>query len=234
MKRVKSLTPEQKRADVDIWIILIATLGTFLLYTAFRESLMAYIANPQEPVIWRLLCNAVFQFGIAGLGITVVCLLRRERFSRFGLVKKNAAKSILGAAGAFIPYLIFVFVSGRFTGYQPFQILITQDVLRSVFPLNVLGMLLIVIVWGFFEGINYAVISHKLNTRYPCKNKWLDVGAITCAVVCILFHPLDFSLYGIIEMLTTFAAIYGMLIVKKQTNNAWGCVFAFCFIWNAI
>jgi len=25
-----------------------------------------------------------------------------------------------------------------------------------------------------------------------------------------------------------------MLIVKAKTNNAWGCIFAFVFIWNAL
>lgn len=43
-----------------------------------------------------------------------------------------------------------------------------------------------------------------------------------------------------IIILVTFAAfglysVMGMaLIVKKKTGNAWGCVFAFCFIWNAM
>lgn len=234
MQPTRTLTPEQKKADVDIWIILIATLGTFIFYTVFREPLTAYVASPQRPVLLRLLCNAAVQFGIAGLGITVVCLWRGERFSRFGLVKQNAIRSVAGASGCFGPYLLLVFATGGYTGYRPFQILIARDVLAGGFPLNALGMLLIALVWGFFEGFNYAVISDKLNTRYPSRNKWLDVGAITCAAFCLMFHPLDFSPYGILEMLTTFAAIYGMLVVKKQTGNAWGCVFAFCFIWNAI
>ena len=84
------------------------------------------------------------------------------------------------------------------------------------------------------EGFNYVVICDKINRRYSCKNQWLDYGAITCAVVGVLFHPLSISFWGIVEMLTTFLAIYGMLIVKKKTGNAWGCVFAFCFIWNAL
>ena len=32
----------------------------------------------------------------------------------------------------------------------------------------------------------------------------------------------------------TFAAIYGMLLVKRETGNAWGCVAAFLLIWNAL
>lgn len=86
MKKNKILTPEQKRADFDIWIIVIITFSVFLFYGAFQKPLMAYVSD----------------------------------------------------------------------SFEPFQIL------------------------------------------------------------------------------TTFAAIYGMLIVRKLTGNAWGCIFAFCFIWNAI
>ena len=88
-------------------------------------------------------------------------------------------------------------------------------------------MAIIAVVWGFFEGFNYAVICEKIDRRYPSKNPWLDTGAIVCALVCLLFHPFSTSFWGIAELLTTFLAIYGMLIVKKNTDNAWGCVFAF-------
>jgi hypothetical protein len=95
-------------------------------------------------------------------------------------------------------------------------------------------MTIIAIAWGFFEGFNYIVIMDKINIRYPSKNKWLDIGAITCAIMCILIHgaigvnPKDF-----IEMLTVLIIIYGMLMVRKFTGNAWGSVFAFIFLWNA-
>lgn len=45
---------------------------------------------------------------------------------------------------------------------------------------------------------------------------------------------MSFSIQGIIEIVTTFIAIYGMLQVRKVYKNAWGCVFAFLFIWNAL
>lgn len=79
---------------------------------------------------------------------------------------------------------------------------------------------------GFFEGFNYVVICEKLSRRYPANKYWLDYGAIACAIVCILFHPLSTSFWGIVEIVATFIAIYGMLIVRKKTGNAWECVFA--------
>ena len=228
------LTTEQKRLETDLWIIALVTLGVFLFYAVMGNQLMNFVKNSNISVIPRLLLNAGVQFGIAGLGITIVCILRKEKFTSLGLTKKNMIKAIVGTILCFAPYICYIFISGQFNGYSPFSILITDDVMASGVPFSIIGMALIVVIWGFFEGFNYVVVCEKINRRYPPKNQWLDYGAITCAIVCLLFHPLSTSFWGIVEIITTFIAIYGMLIVKKKTENAWGCIFAFCFIWNAI
>lgn len=196
------------------------TLGAFLFFASMRDQLMSYIKNSDISVTVRLAVNAGVQFGIAGLGITVVCILRKEKFTSFGLAKRNTIKAIAGTVLWFIPYIIYVFISGQFNGYQPFDIIITKDVTAAGFPLSILGLAVIAVVWGFFEGFNYAVICEKINRRYPSPNQWLDYGAISCAVFCLLFHPLSTSFWGIIEMITTFLAIYGMLRVRRKTENA--------------
>ena len=230
----QQLSAEQKRLDTDIWIIALVTLGIFLFYVTAGKQLMSFVVNSNISVVPRLLLNAGVQFGVAGLGITIVCILRKEKFTHFGLIRKNVFKAIIWTIICFVPSILYVFLSGQFNGYQPFSILITDDVIASGIPFSIIGMALIIVVWGFFEGFNYAVICEKINSRYPSKKKWLDYGAITCAIICILFHPFSTSFWGIVEIITTFIAIYGMLMVRKQTGNAWGCVFAFCFIWNAI
>lgn len=230
----QSLTTEQKRLDTDLWIISLVTFGVFIVYSIIGNQLMNYVKNRDISVIPRLLLNASVQFGVAGLGITIVCILRKEKFTQFGLTKMNIGKAIVGTVLCFLPSVGYIIASGQFNGYQPFNILLTGDVIGSGIPISILGMTLIAVVWGFFEGFNYAVICEKINRRYPSNYEWLDYGAITCAIICILFHPLSISFWGIIEIITTFVAIYGMLIVKKKTENAWGCVFAFCFIWNAL
>lgn len=230
----QQLSAEQKRLDTDIWIIALVTLGVFLFYVTAGKQLMSFVVNSNISVVPRLLLNAGVQFGVAGLGITIVCILRKEKFTHFGLIRKNVFKAIIWTIICFVPSILYVFLSGQFNGYQPFSILITDDVIASGIPFSIIGMALIIVVWGFFEGFNYAVICEKINSRYPSKKKWLDYGAITCAIICILFHPFSTSFWGIVEIITTFIAIYGMLMARKQTGNAWGCVFAFCFIWNAI
>ena len=39
---------------------------------------------------------------------------------------------------------------------------------------------------------------------------------------------------AVAEMLCTLFLIYGMLIVRKATGNAWGCVLIFVLYWNAL
>ena len=108
---------------------------------------------------------------------------------RFSSIFVSFFKAIIGTIICFVPSICYIFLSGQFNGYQPFSILITDDVIASGIPFSILGMALIVLVWGFFEGFNYVVICDKINRRYPTTNEWLDYGAITCAIVCILFHP---------------------------------------------
>lgn len=228
------ITPEQKKTEIDLWIIAFITLGVFFCYALKGNQLRDFVTNREISVILRLLVNAGVQFGIAGLGVTIVCILRKEKFTLYGLRKANTMKAVAGTIVSFIPYICYIVISGQLHGYHPFSILVTEDVIAGGFPISLLGMALIAVVWGFFEGFNYAVICEKINKRYPPKNKWLDYGAITCAIFCLLFHPFRISFWGLIEIVTTFIAIYGMLLVKKQMGNAWGCVFAFCFIWNAL
>ena len=181
---------------------------------------MNFVKNSDISVMTRLFLNALVQFGVAGLGITIVCIIRKEKFTQFGLTKKNIGKTIVGTVICFLPSICYIIASGQFNGYQPFNILITGDVIASDIPISILGMALIVVVWGFFEGFNYAVICEKINRRYPSNNEWLDYGAITCAIICILFHPFSISFWGMIEIITTFVAIYGKrTTIRTLTHN---------------
>ena len=92
----QQLSAEQKRLDTDIWIIALVTLGVFLFYATTGKQLMGFVANSNISVVPRLLLNAGVQFGVAGLGITIVCILRKEKFTQFGLTRKNVLKQSFG------------------------------------------------------------------------------------------------------------------------------------------
>ena len=225
---------QKKKLTIDLWIIALITMAVYTVYGIFGSEIMSFCKDSEISVWPRLLTAAALEFGIAGLGITIVCLIRKESFASFGLRRHNAIKAVLWTILCFLPYILFVFLSGQFEGYEPLSIMVTPDIHKAGIVATVIGTLIIAVVWGFFEGFNYVVICEKINRRFPVKNKFFDWGALVVSIMGILFHPMNFSLLGIIEIVTTFIALYGMLQVRKAFGNAWGCVFAFLFIWNAL
>lgn len=230
----QQIKERKKKLTIDLWIIALVTIAVYIVYGVFGSRIMSFCKNSDISVWPRLLTAAALEFGIAGLGITIVGLMRKESFASFGLRWENAIKAVLWTIVFFLLYILFIFLSGQFEGYEPLSIMVTPDLHKAGIVATIIGTLVIAVVWGFFEGFNYVVICEKINRRFPVKTKFFDWGALVVSIMGILFHPMSFSIQGIIEIVTTFIAIYGMLQVRKVYKNAWGCVFAFLFIWNAL
>ena len=230
----QQIKERKKKLTIDLWIIALVTIAVYIVYGVFGSRIMSFCKNSDISVWPRLLTAAALEFGIAGLGITIVGLMRKESFASFGLRWENAIKAVLWTIVFFLPYILFIFLSGQFEGYEPLSIMVTPDLHKAGIVATIIGTLVIAVVWGFFEGFNYVVICEKINRRFPVKTKFFDWGALVVSIMGILFHPMSFSIQGIIEIVTTFIAIYGMLQVRKVYKNAWGCVFAFLFIWIAL
>jgi len=228
-------TIEQNRLNADLWIILITTFAALGICMTFQSQFNNVVNNVQIPILLRTLIAAICQFSIAGLGISLVAIYRKESFFSHGLRLKGTLMSIALCILCFVPHIIFLAITKPIASYLPFQaVWVTKEALSSGFPVNVIIMLIIATAWGFFEGFNYVVISDKINQRFPSKNRFLNWGAIFCAIACILIHGLiGVTFLGFIEMLTVIIIIYGMLIVREITGNAWGCIFIFVFLWNA-
>lgn len=71
------LTTERKRQlDFDLWVILIISGLVLVIYSIFNTSINEFVYNSSVNIVLRVLfVGGVFQFGLAGLGITVVALL---------------------------------------------------------------------------------------------------------------------------------------------------------------
>ena len=232
---MKPKTEIKKKLDIDLWIIFISTMLVIILYNSFSSVISTILKDKSIYILLRLLLAASLQFGVAGLGITIISLLRKEKFSIHGLNRLNILKSIVLCSLCFIPNIIYTYYNDGKILYFPFRrVLTTNEIIASGFPVNVIGILITSLMWGFFEGFNYVVISDKINERYPSKNVWVNWGAISCGVLCILVHGvIGVTVNDILEMLSIFIIIYGMLMVKTITKNAWGCVFIFIIFWNA-
>lgn len=226
---------EKRNTTLDLIIIVITTFAVLAAFIPFQESIYHFARDGEQPLLLRTLAMALMQFGLAGFGISLVMLIRHERFSQYGLIKRGALASIGLSVLAFTPSILFQIATGQASGYLPFQsVWMTREVLAASFPASLAGMGLIAAAWGFFEGFNYVVICQKINRRFPSRNRWLNWGALSCAVMCILIHGMiGITPEGILEALSVMIIIYGMLMAREFTGNAWGCVFVFVFLWNA-
>lgn len=232
------LTKERKKQlNIDLWIIGVISFLVLVIYIMFGSSINGILSNTSINIVLRVLfVGGIFQFGLAGLGITIVSIMRKQNFSSYGLNHKNLLATILLSILCCLPDFIYNYFTGNVHSWFPFSdVNTTAEVLESGFPYNVLGMMITAICWGFFEGFNYVVICDKISERYPSKSKLWDWGACICAIMCILIHGvIGVTPDAIAEMLCTMFLIYGMLITYKLTKNAWGCVLIFVMYWNAL
>lgn len=221
----------------DLWIIILTSGIVLGIYTVLESELNQFVFDQSINIVLRVLVIGLgFQFGLAGLGITIVSILRKDSFLNHGLNRKNLIPALLLSLACCLPDFIFGLCTGGLWTWFPFiKVNTTPEVISSGFPWRVLGMIITATCWGFFEAFNYVVIRDKLSELIPSKYKYLDWGALICAIMCILIHgAVGVTQDAIIEMLTIMFLIYGMLIVRKVTQNAWGCILIFFVYWNAI
>lgn len=233
---VKPTKERKKQLITDAVIIMLASFLALGAAIAWGSGMNEFGSDRSIPIVLRVLAIGGCQFGVAGLGISIVCLIRKEKFTQFGLNTKNLAPALLLSLACCLPDLIYQLIRGNVHAWCPFwDVNTTPEVLSSGFPSNVLAILITALCWGFFEGFNYVVIRDKLSELCPSRYRFLDWGALICAVMCILIHgAVGVTPDALIEMIVTMFLIYGMLIVKKETGNAWGCVLIFLVYWNAL
>lgn len=233
IQNVKCSNDRKKQLLIDLCIITIVTFVVLGVIIGCGNKMNQFTYDTSINIVLRVAVIGIGgQFGIAGLGISIVCLLRKERFSSFGLHTKNLIPAVLLSLICCIPDFIYCLQQGDVHAWCPFwDVNTTPEVLASSFPYNVIAFLITAVCWGFFEGLNYVVIRDKISELCPSKYRFFDWGALVCAIMCLLLHGMiGVDMAGIVN----FILIYGMLLVRKETGNAWGCVAVFLVYWNAL
>jgi len=83
MPKIK-LNEKQKKLDIDLWIIMTVSFVSLVIFIIFQKEIYETIKNEELPILFRVLLVALFQYGLAGFGITIVCILRKELFFPMG------------------------------------------------------------------------------------------------------------------------------------------------------
>lgn len=218
----------------DIFIIGLCSLISAILYIFFGNRIMEYGRNLSNPILLRFLPVLLIQFGMSCLGILIVAIKNHEKPSSYGLTRKNWALSVLGCLTAALPTLVFLYMTNNIHGFFPFQgMFLTKEIVELSFPLNILGYFIIALVWGMGEGLFYVVLARKINLLKSPKGIY-NLGALVCAVIAILIHGMvGTDLKTILEASVTFVLMYGSILTYQYTDNIWGNILIFFFVWNA-
>ena len=159
----------------------------------------------------------------------------KEKLSEHGLVRKNSLQSLIGCLIVSVPTVVFLFATNDIHGFLPFQgMFLTKEILHAPLPFNVMGYCLIALTWGLGEGLFYVVLADKVNMIHKPTAFW-NAGAFIGAVISIAIHGMiGFDILSLCEALATFILMYGSLVIRQKTGNAWGNILIFFVIWNSL
>lgn len=224
---------DTKKYGADLLILGLSALAAYGILGVFYILLKFDIGA--LPILVQTLIGALFEFGLMGFGVVVICVRNKENFLSFGLKKEKLILTVVLSALVCLPCLAFQLFTNRNLSYFPLQnVNFTKPILAAGFPVNIVGMMIIIVTWGFFEGFSYVVISDRINKLLSPKSLLINWGAIICGIFCLVIHVLVGQSYSFWEAVTEFILIYGMLAVHHYTGNAWGCVLIFLFFWSGI
>ena len=76
---------DRKKIITDLWIIALTTLISLgIVMLAMQKGLNDFEYDINFPIVIRVLVIGLSQFAVSGLGITIVCLIRRQSFRELG------------------------------------------------------------------------------------------------------------------------------------------------------
>ena len=76
---------DRKKLIADLWIIGLTTLISLgIVMLAMQKGLNDFAYDINFPIVIRVLVIGLSQFAVSGLGITIVCLIRRQSFRELG------------------------------------------------------------------------------------------------------------------------------------------------------
>jgi hypothetical protein len=169
-----------------------------------------------------VLAMVLFQFSIEGVAPLTLMLARRESFSSYGFSWQRLGSSLwLGLLLALL-YDIGVSVRAHALMWIPLR---GQPAIRislaSGFPLNVTGITITVIIWGFLEGFFGIYFARKINVLLGHSGRgWLAPGVLAFALFNGGVHLIVGQ--GLEGVITSFVSGYAIAVVPAVTGNGWG------------
>lgn len=114
-KTAKEFFKRNKTTLLDLLVVAIFTTVAIAVYMSFKNNLKSLTG------LASIAAYALTQFVVAGLGPVIVMLIRKERFSAYGFVKKNTTLSLtIGLISIFV-FLLLTYLIERKVQWEPLR-----------------------------------------------------------------------------------------------------------------
>ena len=213
---MKTLTTNRRESAIDLGV----ALGVVLVSLRCIPALTAVFRHLST--LAAVLMLAAFQFGSEGLVPLILMALRGERFSDYGFNRRNLGKSIALAVCLVVAYDLALSVHAGGWIWVPLR---RHNAVRisfaAGFPLSLVGLVVVIATWGFFEAFFGVFVAKKLNQVVGhVGTGWLAPGAWGFALLNGSLHAAIGQ--GVAGFLTSFASGYAIAVIPAVTANAWG------------
>jgi hypothetical protein len=165
---------------------------------------------------------AGFQFVLEGMAPLALMVLRQERFSCYGLIRRNLGLSLgLGFALAVVYDLGLSWHAGALLWIPLRRQPAVRMSLAAGFPLGLAGLAITVLIWGFLEGFFGVYFARKINLALGNNGcGWFTPGVVAFALFNGGVHLIVGQ--GFQGFVTSFTSGYAIAVVPAITGNAWG------------
>lgn len=172
-------------ALLDLLIVILCFAISGVLYIPFLNI------GSSMPDYLRTIYIMLIEFIGSGLAVFIIIHVRKEKLSDYGIHKKNIVASLI--AGIILT-IIFAVISSVQAGdvlWIPMRNHVAMKLsLTFMFPFNIIGIFMTLLIWGPLEGIFFITIVKKLDDLIgkPDKNPFFSLGTIVFALWNPILH----------------------------------------------
>jgi len=145
MKEIQKCSKERKKQlIIDLCVIAAVSFVILGVLAFLGNSMNGFAYDSSINIAIRVaIIGICAQFGILGLGITIVCLVRKEKFTQFGLTTKNLIPALLLSIGCCVPDFIYRLYRGSVHAWCPFwDVNTTPEVITLSFGIRLVNCVL--------------------------------------------------------------------------------------------
>lgn len=223
---------DKKKAGINALLDLLIVILCFALSGVMYIPFLS-IGSSMPPLL-EIIYIMLIEFLGSGLAVFIIMHVRKEKLSDYGIHKKNIGASLIVGI---ILTVIFAVISSLQAGdvlWIPMRNHVAMRIsLTFMFPFNIIGILMTLLIWGPLEGIFFITIVKKLDDIIGkhARNPYFSPSTIVFALwnpilhIAIRLFEHRFTGIDVLDLFLSFAQTYAMITIYKVTKNSSGTMF---------